>query len=259
MCHTFISCKRASMRHATLLSCSMHLAGASGPRAGEGSALHEAKSRSDLDVRRRDEVDVVAAMPEVELDPPQHARIDRIGEDHLNGSASCAASTRRARTCALWPCASVQIRTCRRLASHQPDARACGWARTHALYEVLRGVLVVRRRDEPARAVLLPRREERARRSVVAEPRACAEAGACAHTACRCALLRFRRPMGGREYTSDGLSSEDDVGFGRVVARPALRPVGPRQPAAGQVALDDVAVDRARKRRHLRGTRDQTI
>ncbi len=43
-----------------------------------------ANTPSDLDVRRRDEVDIVAATHEVELNPPQHARVDRIGEDHLN-------------------------------------------------------------------------------------------------------------------------------------------------------------------------------
>ena len=40
-------------------------------------------------MRRRDEVDVVAATHEVELDPPQHARVDEIGEDHLNPTAVC--------------------------------------------------------------------------------------------------------------------------------------------------------------------------
>ena len=48
-----------------------------------GCVLHGA-TRSDLDVRRRDEVDIVAATREVELDPPEHTRADGIGEDHLN-------------------------------------------------------------------------------------------------------------------------------------------------------------------------------
>jgi hypothetical protein len=38
---------------------------------------------------------VVAATHEVELDPPQHARVDGIGKGHLNpmASASCAPSS----------------------------------------------------------------------------------------------------------------------------------------------------------------------
>jgi hypothetical protein len=53
-------------------------------------------------------------------------------------------------------------------------------------------------------------------------------------------------------------ASEDDVRFGRVVPRPAVRPVWPRLPDAGKVALDDVAVDRVRKRRQLRGRRTKS-
>jgi hypothetical protein len=76
------------------------------------------------------------------------------------------------------------------------------------------------------------------------------------HAACQCVLCRrrleARAGAEGCEYESDGLSSEDDVRFGRLVPRPARRPVRPRLPAAGKVARDDVAVDRVRKHRHLR-------
>ena len=79
--------------------------------------------------------------------------------------------------------------------------RTCAGVRvgeTHALYEVQRGALVVRGRDEPARAILPPRREELARRSVVAEP------GACAHGACQCALHRRPRQARVRKVPGDG-------------------------------------------------------
>ena len=60
----------------------MHLAGVSEPGTYEGPAPHEATP--DLDVRLCDEVDVVAATHVVELDPPQHARVDGIGKDDLS-------------------------------------------------------------------------------------------------------------------------------------------------------------------------------
>ena len=71
----------ASMRRATVRRLSMDLACASEPNAYEGCAII---APSDLDVRRLDKVDIVAATHEVELNPPQHARVDRIGKDHLN-------------------------------------------------------------------------------------------------------------------------------------------------------------------------------
>ena len=71
--------------------------------------------------------------------------------------------------------------------------------------------------------------------------------------------LEARAGAEGCKYESDGFSSEDNVRFGRLVSRPAFWPVRPRLPAAGEVARDDVAVDRVRKHRDLRGTRTEAI
>ena len=98
----------------------MDLACASEPNAYEGCAII---TPSDLDMRRLDKVDIVAATHEVELNPPQHARVDRIGEDHLNPMRS-----QRAMGIAPPAHAHLCVRTQRRrgLARHRPNPMRAG-------------------------------------------------------------------------------------------------------------------------------------